>query len=73
MKPLSLAEMKRIVAQWKAAGPALEQIRRERLRRWQYDWRVVDALLAAGQRRGAQRTTSGLVEMQRRFRALTRP
>ncbi|MFH1108354.1 MAG: hypothetical protein V1790_04030 [Planctomycetota bacterium] len=73
MKTLSRAEMRQVVAQWQKAGPELERIRRERLRQWQYDWRDVDALLAAGDRFGAPRTTSGLVEMQRRLKILARP
>lgn len=70
MKPLTKEQMRQVVQQWKAAGPELERIRREELRNWKYDWRVVDALLDMGARLKVSRPTSGLVEMQYWFRKL---
>lgn len=70
MRRMTRADYKAYVEQWKVAGPALERIRREELRNWKYDWRVVDALLDMGARLKVSRPSSGLVEMQYWFRKL---
>jgi hypothetical protein len=67
MKRPTRAQQKALVEQWKQAAPALADVRRRELARWQYDWTVVDALLEIGDRFGESRQTSGLVEMQRLF------
>jgi len=51
--------------QWKNAGPALEQIRRNELRSREYDFASADMLLGIGDLHGRSRPTSGMVEMQR--------
>ena len=59
------------IAHWKRVGPILEQIRRDELRRfdWDKDWELVDALLDLGTNQPSPpRTTSGLVELQRKLR-----
>jgi hypothetical protein len=62
--------IKKVVAQWRQAGPELERVRREELRRWKYDPDIVDALLQIGDQFGKSRPTSGLVEMQKWFMKL---
>lgn len=68
--PLTRQQMRKVVAQWKRAGPELEHVRKEELRRWQYDYKAVDALLDMGDHFGKSRLTSGLVEMQKWFMKL---
>ena len=56
------------IAHWKRVGPILAQIRRDELRRfdWDTDWPIVDALLdLAANRPSEPPTTSGLVDLQR--------
>jgi hypothetical protein len=57
------------VALWKQAGPKLEQIRRDELRRFRHEdhWRAIDSLMDMGRNVGPPRLTSGLVEQQRLF------
>ena len=56
------------VEQWRRAGPELERIHAEELRRYRYDPADADALLEMGDHYdGPPRLTSGLVEMQRLF------
>ncbi|MBN1672301.1 MAG: hypothetical protein JXR37_14775 [Kiritimatiellae bacterium] len=71
MSPLTRAQQKRLVEQWKRAGVELARVRREELRRWKYDWTVVDALLDVGTRYARESSrSSGLVEWQRWMRKL---
>jgi hypothetical protein len=64
-------EQRRLVKQWGETGRELEAIRKAELRGKPYDWREVDALLQlADYYDGPERTTSGLVEMQRWFMKL---
>jgi hypothetical protein len=67
---LTRQQMQKVVEQWKQAGPELERVRKEELRRWQYDYKTVDALLNMGDHFGKSRPTSGLVEMQKWFMKL---
>jgi hypothetical protein len=70
--PEQIALGRRWVQTWKAAGPRLELIRRDELRR--LDAYAAIALLCGpadyGQAPRAPRPTSGLVEQQRLFRKL---
>lgn len=63
-------EAREYVARWKQAGPALEKIRREELRKLRDDdVRVqVQALFGLGGSDAAVRPTTGLVEQQRLLR-----
>ncbi|MFA5342769.1 MAG: hypothetical protein WC381_02250 [Kiritimatiellia bacterium] len=70
MNQLTRHQMKKVVEQWRRAGPELERVRKEELRRWQYDHKAVDALLDMGDNFGKSRPTSGLVEMQKWFMKL---
>ncbi len=64
-------EQRRLVKLWEETGPILEALRDAELRDMPYDWRAVDALLQlADTYDGPERTTSGLVEMQRLFMKL---
>lgn len=59
------------IAHWKRVGPILAQIRRDELRRfdWDKNWALVDSLLDLTVDRPSEpRTTSGLVELQRFMR-----
>ena len=59
------------IAHWKRVGPILQQIRRDELRRfdWDKDWALVDSLMDLDVDRPSKpRTTSGLVELQRFMR-----
>ena len=68
MKFPTREEQKKLVQQWDETGRKLEEIRRNELRGMPYDWKAVDALLQlADLHTGPERTTSGLVEMQRLF------
>ncbi len=56
------------VEQWRRAGPELERIHAEELRRYRYDPADADTVLEMGDNYdGPPRKTSGLVEMQRLF------
>jgi hypothetical protein len=70
MKSLTREQMKKVVEQWRQAGPDLTRVRHEELRRWKHDPEVVDALLQIGDRFARSRPTSGLVEMQKWFMKL---
>ena len=71
MKAPGHEEQRRLVRQWAETGRELEAIRRNELRGRPYDWKVVDSLLRlADSYDGPERTTSGLVEMQRLFMKL---
>lgn len=64
-------EQRKLVKQWAHTGRELDEIRREELRDMPYDWKAVDSLLQlADSYDGPERTTSGLVEMQRYFMKL---
>lgn len=60
------------IEHWRRVGPLLEQIRRQELREFDYqkNWQMVDALLQIGCDFATPRTTSGLVELQRRLQRL---
>jgi hypothetical protein len=70
MKSPNREQVKKVVDQWRRAGPELARVRREELRRWKYDPEIVDALLQIGDQFGKSRPTSGLVEMQKWFMKL---
>lgn len=57
------------VTHWQRVGPMLDRIRREELRQFDTfrEHHVVDALLQIGFEQSVERTTSGLVELQRIF------
>ncbi len=56
------------VEQWRRAGPELERIHAEELRRYHYDPADADTVLEMGDNYdGPPRVTSGLIEMQRLF------
>ena len=60
-----------LIAHWKRVGPILARIRRDELRRfdWDKDWAIVEALVdLAVDRPSEPSTTSGLVELQRLMR-----
>jgi hypothetical protein len=64
-------EQRKLARQWDETGRELDAIRRKELRGMPYDWKAVDALLQlADLYDGPERTTSGLVEMQRLFMKL---
>jgi hypothetical protein len=59
------------IAHWKRVGPILERIRRDELRRfdWDKDWELVDSLMDSMPGRPQEPSkTSGLVELQRLMR-----
>lgn len=70
--PEEIAQGRRWVRAWKAAGPALERIRREELRR--LDAYAAIALLCGPadyrQPPRAPKPTSGLIDQQRYFRKI---
>ena len=71
MKMPTRDEQRKLVQQWAETGRELDAIRRAELRGMPYDWRAVDSLLQlADAYDGPERTTSGLVEMQRHFMKL---
>jgi hypothetical protein len=59
--------VKQWLAQWRQAGPLLDRIRQEKLRRMNSEERqqAIAAVLDLGSCSGKRRTTSGLVELQR--------
>ncbi len=68
MRSPSIEQQRAIVAQWKAAAPALARQRAEELSSSSYDWRKVDALLSVDCPLKRDLQASGMVEMQRLFR-----
>lgn len=66
------ALLKQWAQTWKRAGPELERIRREELRRFRHEENIdiIGGLLEMGYAHRVPRTSSGLVEQQRRFREL---
>ena len=54
---------------WKRVGPKLDEIRRRELRQFDHEANigVIDALLQIAVDHGTRKTTSGLVELQRRL------
>ena len=67
---LTKEQMKAVVDQWKNAADELHKIKDDELSQLKYDWKIVDALLEIGARKGKNSKTSGLVEMQRLFSVL---
>lgn len=68
MKRPTPDDERRLARQWDETGPLLERLHRQALRNKPYDWREVDALLSlVDLSKQPPRTTSGLVEQQRRF------
>jgi hypothetical protein len=63
------APVENFAQRWKRVGPLLEAIRREELRRFNFEenWHIVDGLFQLGSDQAVERKTSGLVEMQRWF------
>ncbi len=69
MKPLSLDEQRLLVRMRKEGEKEIERLRRDRLRNMPYCWEDVDTLLELGDlAQLPPRTSSGLVEMQRKLR-----
>jgi hypothetical protein len=60
---------KGFVEHWQRVGPKLERIRWEELRKFRHEDNIelIDSLLQMGLDLGTERTTSGLVEMERLF------
>jgi hypothetical protein len=60
-------EAREYVNRWKQAGPALEKVRREELRRFVFVEHAVqiDQLIAAGLLHSSPSLTSGMIEMQK--------
>jgi predicted Rossmann fold nucleotide-binding protein DprA/Smf involved in DNA uptake len=68
MAKMTPAQWRQYADQWKQAGPELDRVRREELKNWKYDWRIVDALLEIGAKSPHKEDEpNGLVEMQRLF------
>lgn len=63
------SESEKIVNQWKYATEALERVKNQELQNTEYDYETVDAMLELGLKFSSLRASSGLVEMQRFFRA----
>ncbi len=63
------SESEKIVTQWKYATEALERVKNQELQNTEYDYETVDAMLELGLKFSSLRVSSGLVEMQRFFRA----
>jgi hypothetical protein len=61
-----------IVEHWQRIGPRLEEIRRRELRELDVyrDHEAIDALLQMAFEHGVERKTSGLVEFQRKLKAV---
>jgi hypothetical protein len=57
------------VRHWQRIGPLLEEIRRRELAAFdhQANWHIVDGLLELAYLHRTERTTSGLVELQRKL------
>jgi hypothetical protein len=57
------------VQHWRRVGPLLEAIKRRELREFDHaaNVEIIDALLQLGVDHGQPRTSSGLVELQRRL------
>lgn len=73
MARMTSVQWRKLAAQWRRAAPRLDGIRREELARWEYDWRVVDALLDLGSKAPRkEESPNGLVTMQRGFMAIAR-
>jgi hypothetical protein len=73
MARMTPAQWSQYAAQWNRAGPELNRIRREELRSWKYDSRIVDALLEMGVKSPRrEEEPNGLVEMQRWFMKFAR-
>ena len=73
MAKMTPAQWRQFAAQWKRVGPELDRVRREELRNWKYDWRIVDALLEIGVKAPRrEEEPNGLVEMQRWFMKFAR-
>jgi hypothetical protein len=56
-----------MIAHWRRIGPALDRIRRQELRQFNYEQQLpmIDALLQLACEQSLPRTTSGLVELER--------
>ncbi len=57
------------VKHWQRVGPLLEEIRRKELAAFDHEknWQLIDGLLAFAFQHRTKRTTSGLVELQRKL------
>ena len=65
-------QIKKWVETWKLAGPALEKIKREELRKLDYskNLHIIDEMLQWACDHAKPRLTSGLVEQQRLFKMM---
>mgnify|MGYP006308729807 CR=1 FL=1 len=71
MKRPTPEEQRQLVRKWKETGEILEEMRQEKLRGMPYNWEDVVALLELGDHCPPRPENGlGMVEMQRRFRAL---
>jgi hypothetical protein len=63
-------QLKAYVEHWRRVGPKLEAIRRQELRRYDFEANrhIVDSLLQMGLQHAVPRTTSGLVELERKLK-----
>ena len=57
------------VRHWQRIGPILDEIRRRELEEYDHDanWKIIDSLFEIGYLFREKRTTSGLVELQRKL------
>ena len=62
-------ETKQWVDTWKKTGPALEKIKQEELRNYDYEknYKIIDDMLQYACENAEVRLTSGLVELQKFF------
>lgn len=69
MNPPNVNDNRGFVEHWRKVGSLLEEIRRQELRDFDHkaNVEIIDALLQLGVDCGEERTTSGLVELQRRL------
>lgn len=65
-------QIKKWVETWKSAGPALEKIKREELRKFDYskNLHIIDEMLQWACDHAKPRLTSGLVEQQMLFKKM---
>jgi hypothetical protein len=70
MSQVNREGLRSYVEKWRRAGPDLERIHRDELRKHCYDPVDADALLELGDSFKESRPTSGLVEMQKWFMKL---
>jgi hypothetical protein len=72
MTTLTREDLRAYLEHWKRVGPQLEAIRREELRRFDFEAHRdnVAGLFEMAVQHGRPRTTSGLIEMRRRLQEI---